>query len=102
MCEIFPPISCLPLHFLPARLKGYHSMCYPGTWWYRVSIGRYWFIFDGTVSVYGDTGWYLVVHGQYRAFMPVSIGKWRFGWVLPMCYSLTGRQTTKYSTTQLV
>ena len=66
-----------------------------GTLWYCVSLWRYWLVL-------GSAAWYLVVQGQYRAFMPVSIGKWRFGRVLPMCYSLTGRQTTKYSTTQLV
>ena len=30
-------------------------------------------VIDGTGSVYGDTGWYLVVQGQYRAVM---VGTW--------------------------
>ena len=31
-------------------------------------------IYDGTRSVWGDTGWFLVILGQYRAFL---IGTWR-------------------------
>ena len=47
------------------------------TWWYWVSMKRYWLIYDGTGSVEGawlvlggtgsvggGTGWYLVVLGQ--------------------------------------
>ena len=41
----------------------------------REIIQSYQLVLDGTVSVYGDTGWYLVVQGQYRAFMPVYILK---------------------------
>ena len=40
-----------------------------GTWWYWVSIGRYWLIHDATGSVYGGAGWYLVVLGQYRVIL---------------------------------
>ena len=52
-----------------------------GTWWYWVSMERYWFIYDGTVSLWGDICWYLVVLDQYRAVMVdtwwywVSIGQ---------------------------
>ena len=34
-----------------------------GTWWYWVSMERYWLIHDGTGSVEGGTGWYLMVLG---------------------------------------
>ena len=34
------------------------------TWWYRVSMKRYWLIYDGTGSVEGGSGWALVVMGQ--------------------------------------
>ena len=30
---------------------------------------RYWLIYDGTGSVEGGTGWYLVVLGQYVVVM---------------------------------
>ena len=29
VCEIFPPISPLCLHFLPSQMPGYHNQCYP-------------------------------------------------------------------------
>ena len=47
------------------------------TWWYWVSMKRYWLIFDGTGSVEGGTGWYLVVLGQWEA---VLVGTWWY-WV---------------------
>ena len=39
------------------------------TWWYRVNMERYWLICDGTGSVEGGTGWYLVVLGQKKAIL---------------------------------
>ena len=39
------------------------------TLWYLVSIEWYWFIYDGTGSVWVNTCWYLVVLDQYRAVM---------------------------------
>ena len=39
------------------------------TWWHWVSMKRYWLIYDGTGSVEGSTGWYLVVLGQYGAVL---------------------------------
>ena len=33
-------------------------------WWYWVNIGRYWLVFGGTGSVWGSTGWYLVILGH--------------------------------------
>ena len=36
------------------------------TWWY-------WLIYDGTGSVEGGTGWYLVVLGQNRAILVASV-----------------------------
>ena len=38
---------------------------------------RYWLIYDGTGSVEGGTGWYLVVLGQWEA---VLVGTWWY-WV---------------------
>ena len=34
--------------------------------WYWVNIGRYWLVFGGTGSVWGSTGWYLVILGQFN------------------------------------
>ena len=34
------------------------------TWWYWVSMERYWLIYDDTWSVEGGSGWYLVVLGK--------------------------------------
>ena len=34
---------------------------------------RYWLIYDGTGSVEGGTGWYLVILGQWEA---VLVGTW--------------------------
>ena len=34
------------------------------TWWYWVSMGRYWLIYEGTGTVESSSGWYLVVLGQ--------------------------------------
>ena len=31
-----------------------------------IFTGQYWLVFDGTGSVWGDTGCYLVVLGQYK------------------------------------
>ena len=38
-----------------------------GTWWYWVSMERYWFIYDDTGSVWVNTCRYLVVLDQQRA-----------------------------------
>ena len=40
-----------------------------GTLWYRVSMERYWFIYDGTGPVWVNTCRYLVVLDQCRAIM---------------------------------
>ena len=34
------------------------------TWWYWVSVEKYWLIYYGAGSVEGGTDWYLVVLGQ--------------------------------------
>ena len=44
------------------------------TCWYWVSMKRYWLIYDGTGSVEGGTGWYLVVLGQWEAYWLVLRG----------------------------
>ena len=54
------------------------------TWWYWVSMKRYWLIYDGTGSVEGGTGWYLVVLGQWEA---VLVGTWWY-WVSRRWYWL--------------
>ena len=33
-------------------------------WWYWVSMEWYWLMYDGTGSVGGGSGWYLVLLGQ--------------------------------------
>ena len=40
-----------------------------GTWWYWVSMERNWLIHDGTWSVEGSTGQYLMVLGHYNLVM---------------------------------
>jgi len=47
------------------------------TWWYWVSMEWFWLKYDGTGSVEGGTGWYLMVLGQYGALL---VGTWRH-WV---------------------
>ena len=42
-------------------------------WWCWVNMGWLWLTYDGTGSVQGCTGWYLVVLGQYGA---VLVGTW--------------------------
>ena len=39
------------------------------TWWYWVSMEWYWLIYDGTGSVEGGSGWYLVLLGQKMAVL---------------------------------
>ena len=69
-----------------------------GTSWYWVSMWRYWMVPGGTGSSYTGTAWYLVVHGQYKAFMPVYFfNKYRFGWVLPIPHRLTDNKILSYS-----
>ena len=50
---------------------------------------RYWLIYDGTGSVEGGIGWYLVVLGQYRA---VLVGTWVY-WVSITWYCLVSSGT---------
>ena len=46
-----------------------------GTLWYWVSMGRYRLVLGGTgsVTVWGGTGYFLVILGQYGA---VLVGTW--------------------------
>ena len=39
------------------------------TWWYWVNKEQCWLIYDGTGSVEGSTGQYLVVLGQKKAIL---------------------------------
>ena len=47
-----------------------------GTWWYWVSMGRFWLVLGGTGSVFGGSGWYLVVLGQYGALLVGTLWNW--------------------------
>ena len=45
------------------------------SWWFWVSMERYWLmIYDGTGSLEGGTGWYLVVEDQYGAVLVIYDG----------------------------
>ena len=59
-----------------------------GTLWYWVSVWQYWLVLDGTGSVWGGTGWYLVVFGQCGA---VVAGTWWY-WISITwyCFVLSG------------
>ena len=37
-------------------------------------MGRYWLVLGGTESVWGGTGWYLVVLSQYGAVLVGTLG----------------------------
>ena len=43
---------------------GQYKLVLIDTWWYWVNMERYWLLYDGTGSVEGSTGRYLVVLGQ--------------------------------------
>ena len=79
-------------------------------------MGQYWLVLGGTWSLWGGTGWYMVVLGQYNL---VLIGiKWYwarkvllclyilkkriFGWVLQVPDRHTDTQTTENRAIQLV
>ena len=94
---------------------GQNGVVLVGTWWYCVSIERYCLINDGTGSVEGSTGWYLVVLSQYNL---VLLGiKWYWVSIRLLCLyilkkaeiwsgvtetSHTHSQTTEHRATQLV
>ena len=59
------------------HLVAHDKIAWPGHVWFWVSRRWYWLIHDGTGSVWGCTGWYLVELGQYGA---VLIGIWWY-WV---------------------
>ena len=48
---------------------GQYRLVLMDTGWYRVSMERYWLIYDGTGSAEGVTGRYLVVLGQKKAIL---------------------------------
>ena len=43
---------------------GQHRSVLIDTWWYYFNMEQYWLIYNGTGSVVGNTGRYLVVLGQ--------------------------------------
>ena len=55
---------------------GHYIAILVGAWWYWVSRGRYWLVFDCTGSVEGGTGWYLVVLGHYRVVLVETLWYW--------------------------
>ena len=50
-------------------------------------MGRYWLVLVGTWSVWGVTGWYLVVVGQYRA---VLVDTWWYWAIKGQCWAVLG------------
>ena len=48
---------------------GQYRLLLIDTWWYRVSMERYWLIYDDTGSVEGGTGWYMMELGQKKAVL---------------------------------
>ena len=48
---------------------GQYGAVLVSTLWYWVNKEQYQLIYDGTGSVKGGTGWYLVVLGQYKAVL---------------------------------
>ena len=57
-----------------------------GLWWYWVSARLDWLVFGGTGSVWGGTGWYLVILGQYNL---VLLGtKWYWVGIGHLCLYL--------------
>ena len=79
---------------------GHYGAIKVGTCRYWVSIGRYRFVYGGTGSVLGGTGWYLVVLGQCNL---VLLGiKWNWVSTTLLCLNIlknveiwSGRQTKK-------
>ena len=52
-------------------LSGIGFVC-DDTGWYLMVLGQYWaywFVYGGTGSVLGSNGWYMVVLGQYKAVL---------------------------------
>ena len=47
---------------------------------YIVGRGQNWFALGGIWSVWGVTGWYLVVLGQYRAVLVGTWWNWAIRW----------------------
>ena len=76
-----------------------------GTLWYWISVWQYWLVLDGTGSVWGGTGWYLVVLGQCNLVL-LDI-KWNWVSITLLClhilkkveiwsgFTIAGRQPKK-------
>ena len=58
----------------PRRRTGQIRTVLVDTWCYFVSVEQYWLVLSGIGSVYGSTGWYSMVLGQYG---DVLVGTWR-------------------------
>ena len=58
----------------PRRRSGQNRTVLVDTWCYFVSMEQYWLVPSGIGSVYGSTGWYSMVLGQYG---DVLFGSWR-------------------------
>ena len=66
---------------------GQYGALLVGAWWNWVSIGRQWLVLGGSGSVWGVTGWYMVVLGQYISVL-LSIKLYRVSKVLVCLYIL--------------
>ena len=55
---------------------GQNGLVLVGTWWYWVSMERYWLISDSTGSVEGNTGLFMMVVGQYRSVLDDTCWYW--------------------------
>ena len=66
---------------------GQNGAVMAGTWWYLVTMGRYWLVLGGNGSVLGSSGWYLVVLGQYGAEL---VGTWWYWEYLIFVTGATG------------
>ena len=71
-------------------LLGQYRAVLVGTLWHWVSMERYWLIYDGNGSEWGNTCWFLVVLDQYRAVMVDTWWYWVSGRRYPLVLGGTG------------
>ena len=77
-----------------------HRLVLVDTWWYWVRMERYWLIYDGTGSVEGSSGWYLVVMGPLCPWHShIAILNFSVLWMLK--YYLTRPKKSSWATNYL-